>query len=139
MSRYAFLSDEWVEAARGIRAEYAGQVPSVPVSIRMNQVIKKVPFGTGVLDAHLDTSSGQLDLETGHLDKPDLTITVDYDTARALLIDADAEAAMQAFMSGRIKVDGDISKLLELQSSGLMGAVDPVSLDMARRIHDITE
>jgi hypothetical protein len=140
LTKYAFLSDEWVAEARAIRAEYADRTPAVPVSVRMNQIIRNVPFGPGTIEAHLDTSSGQVDLEVGHLESPDVTITVDYDTAKALLVDGDASAAMQAFMSGRIKVDGDIGKLLAMQGAGVMGqGADPVAGEMARRLHDITE
>lgn len=140
MTKYAFLSDEWVAEARAIRAEYADRTPPVPVSVRMNQIIRNVPFGPGTIEAHLDTSSGQLDLEVGHLESPDVTITVDYATAKALLVDGDASAAMQAFMSGRIKVDGDIGKLLAMQGSGVMGqGLDPVAGEVAQRLHDITE
>jgi hypothetical protein len=139
VAKYAFLSDEWVAEARKIRAEYTGALPPSPVAVRMNQVVKGVPFGDGVLHAHLDTSSGDIDLETGHLDSPDLTVTVDYDTARAILVDGDAQAAMQAFLAGRIKVDGDITKLLTLQSSGAVGAVDPGAVEMAMRIREMTE
>jgi putative sterol carrier protein len=138
MTTYQFLSDEWVEQARTIRAEYHGKTPQIPVSIRMNQIITEVPFGDGSIAAHLDTSSGELELETGHLDKPDLTITIDYDTAKAILIDGDAQAAMQAFLGGRIKVDGDITKLLALQSTGVVGAVDPSAVELARRLQEIT-
>ncbi|MGH8922273.1 MAG: hypothetical protein ACRDZY_22210, partial [Acidimicrobiales bacterium] len=106
MAKYAFLSEAWVDEARKIRGEYAGKVPPVPLAVRMNQIIKGVPFGPGTIDAHLDTTSGDLDLETGHLDAPDLTITMDYQTARAILIDGDAQTAMQAFLGGKIKVDG---------------------------------
>lgn len=139
MTRFPFLSDEWVDAARAIRAEYRGRIPPIPVVIRMNQVIKDVPFGPGRIDAHLDTSSGELEMETGHLDNPDLTITLAYDTAKAVLIDGDAQAAMQAFMSGRIRVDGDISKMLALQTPGPLGLVDPVALEVYQRLRDITE
>jgi hypothetical protein len=140
LTKYAFLSDEWVAEARAIRAEYADRTPPVPVSVRMNQIVRNVPFGPGTIEAYLDTSSGQLDLEVGHLESPDVTITVDYDTAKALLVDGDPSAAMQAFMSGRIKVDGDIGKLLAMQGSGVMGqGADPVAGEVARRLHDITE
>ena len=103
----------------------------------MNLVVKGAPSGT--VDAHIDTSGGVLDLETGHLDKPDLTITVDAATARSLFIDGDPQAAMQAFLSGRIKVDGDISKLLAMQTTGTFGSLDASALELAKRIQDITE
>ena len=60
-------------------------------------------------------------METGHLDSPDLTITIGYETAKAILVDGDAQAAMQAFLGGRIKVDGDITKMIALQTAGMSG------------------
>lgn len=139
MARFAFLSDEWLEQARRLRAEYDGKVPPASFVIRMNQVITDVPFGDGRVLAHLDTSSGEPELDLGHLDQPDLTVTTDYQTAKSILIDGDAQAAMGAFMSGRIRVDGDITKLLALQSSGVIGVDHPVAVEMARRLQDMTE
>ena len=36
---YPFLSDEWLEEARKIRAEYAGKSPAIPHVVRMNLVV----------------------------------------------------------------------------------------------------
>jgi len=138
VSQYPFLSDEWVEQTRRIRAEFEHRTPEIPVSVRMNQVVNEVPFGEGVLLAHVDTSSGHLVLDRGHLESPDLTVTLSYDTAKALLVDGDAQAAMNAFLGGRIRVDGDISKLLALQSAGATSAADPTAAEMLKRIQGIT-
>lgn len=138
VSQYPFLSDEWLTEARRIRAEFKDKAPAIPVSVRMNQIIREVPFGEGTINAHVDTSSGQLEMETGHLESPDLTVTIDYQTAKALLIDGDAQAAMQAFLSGKIKVDGDITKMIALQSAGMTGGSDPEALELARRLQAIT-
>jgi hypothetical protein len=138
VKQYQFLSDEWVAEARRIRAEFKGKAPEIPVSVRMNQIIRDVPFGDGTIEAHVDTSSGELEMETGHLESPDLTITIGYDTAKAILIDGDAQAAMQAFLGGKIKVDGDITKLLALQSAGLSGNTDPAAIEMAKRLQAMT-
>jgi hypothetical protein len=121
--QYPFLSDQWISAARRIRDKHLGAAnalaSSVPggMTVRMNQVITEVPFGDGVIDAHIDSSTGNLSLDLGHLDGPDLTVTVDYDTARSIFIDQDMTVAMQAFMTGKIRVDGDLTKLLALQSA----------------------
>ncbi|HWG73238.1 MAG TPA: hypothetical protein VG184_04185 [Acidimicrobiales bacterium] len=139
MARFAFLSDEWVQEARRLRAEYEGKVPPSAFVIRMNQIITDVPFGEGKVLAHLDTSSGEPDLDLGHLEQPDLTVTTDYQTAKSILIEGDAQAAIGAFMAGRIRVDGDITKLLALQSTGVIGVNDPVAVEMARRLQDMTE
>jgi hypothetical protein len=41
-------------------------------------------------------------------------------------------------MSGRIKVDGDITKMLALQTAGMAGNTDPAALELAKRLQDIT-
>jgi hypothetical protein len=140
VAKYPFLSDEWVTEARKLRAEYQGKVPAAAVVVRMNQVITDVPFGEGRVMAHLDTSSGEPELDLGHLDSPDLTVTTDYQTARAIFVDANPQAAMNAFMSGKIKVDGDISKLImTVQTAGPLGVNDPKALELVQRLHDLTE
>jgi hypothetical protein len=138
VTQYPFLSDEWVEQTNRIRAEYEGLTPALSVSIRMNQIINDVPFGDGVINAHLDTSSGHLVVERGHLDAPDVTVTLSYDTARALLVDGDAQAALNAFLGGRIRVDGDVTKLLALQSAGSGSASNSKAAEMVKKIQSIT-
>jgi putative sterol carrier protein len=134
MSAYPFLSPEWTEAARRIRSEFEGQtsVPAVPM--KMNLVVNEVPFGEGSIDAHLDTTGGELVLEEGHMEAADLKITIDYETAKAILVEGNPQAGLQAFMAGRIRVEGDMTKLLALQ-----GPPDQATADIAARIRDITE
>ncbi len=138
MGQYQFLSDEWLEETRKIREQHKDEVPPIPVTVRMNQVINEVPFGEGVIKAYVDTSTGVLDVEMGHLDKPDLTITLSYTTAKAILVDGDAAQAMNAFMSGRIKVDGDITKLIALQTAGAGAAANPAAAEVVKKIQDMT-
>jgi hypothetical protein len=135
MAAYQFLSPEWTEEARKLRAEFAGRAPAAPVPMRMNLVVNEVPFGDGPLDAHLDTTSGDIVLETGHLDPADLKVTIDYVTAKAILVEGNPQAGMQAFMAGRIRVEGDMSKLLALQAA----PTDPVHAELAIRMREITE
>jgi putative sterol carrier protein len=135
---YQFLSDEWLAETRRIREEYRDHTPAVTVPIRMNQVINEVPFGDGIIKAYVDTTTGILDVELGHLEAPDLTITLSYATAKAILVDGDAAQAMNAFMSGRIKVDGDITKLIALQTAGTGAAANPAAAEVVRRIQAMT-
>lgn len=114
---YPFLSEEWMNEARSIRNTYADQVPDVATSIRINQVTTDVPFGDGTVHSYIDTSSGTLTMELGDLDEPDATITIDYDTAKAMFVDQDQAVAMQAFMSGKIVVQGDMMKMMALQTA----------------------
>jgi len=137
---FPFLSDEWIAEARKIRAEMADparEAAAAPTSVRMNQVITDVPFGDGRLDAHLDTSSGTLEMETGHLEQPDVTVTLDYETAKAIFVDGTLEAGMKAFMDGKVRVQGDMAKLISALQQ--LAPPDPDAVDQAQaRIRDIT-
>ena len=132
--KYPFLSDEWLEAAKKIREESSGAAAAPAHSVRMNQVITDVPFGDGTINAHMDTSGGDVQMDTGHLDGPDLTVTLDYATAKAILVDGNPQAGMQAFMAGKIKVQGDMTKLMAMQQ----GTPDPAQAEIAAKIKEIT-
>lgn len=134
---YPFLSDEWITEARRIRKEHAGGGIAVPAVVRMNQVITEAPFGVGPIRAHLDTSSGQLVMDIGHVEEPDVTVTLDYPTARAIFVDGTPEAGMAAFMQGRVKVEGDLAKLIATLQQVSPGAFD--ASEVQRRIKEITE
>ena len=131
---YKFLSDEWIAEAKKIRAEFEGQGTPPAHAVRMNQIVTDVPFGEGTINAHMDTSGGDIDFDLGHLDTPDLTVTLDYDTAKAILVDGNPQAGMQAFMAGKIKVQGDMTKLMAMQS----GPPDAAAQKVAERIKEIT-
>ena len=62
---------------------------------------------------------------------PDVTATLDYDTAKAMMVDANPQAAMQAFMAGKIKLQGDMTKAMAMQT----GPVDP---ELTKKIQEIT-
>ena len=135
MAKHPFLSDEWLTEAHKVREEFAGQGGPPPHQIRMNLNITEVPFGEGTKEAHMDTSSGELQMDTGHIETPDLTVTIDYETAKAIFVEGNPQAGMQAFMAGKIKVQGDMTKLMAMQS----GAPDPNAQEIANRIKEITE
>ena len=135
VATYPFLSDEWMTAARDIREEFRGKTQPMTQKIKMNQVITEVPFGPGTIEAHMDSSSGEMEMELGHLSDPEVTVTVDYATAKAIFVDMNPQVGMQAFMAGKIKVQGDMTKLMAMQQTG----PDPVAAEVAGRIKAITE
>jgi putative sterol carrier protein len=105
-----------MEAAKAIRDKYAADVPKLP-SIKMQQVITDAPGG-GEIKMYLDTSSGAMVMDKGELPDAEVTITLPYDVARKQMVDQDQAAAMQAFMSGKVKVTGDMMKLMSMQGMG---------------------
>ena len=133
---YPFLSDEWMSEARAIREKYADQVPEVEATLRINQVVHDVPFGDGEVRSYLDTSSGAVVMELGQLDDADVTVTTDYETARAIFVDQDPAVAMAAFMNGKVKVQGDLTQLMAMQVSL---PNNQFTEQIAQEIKDITE
>ncbi|MCX6512391.1 MAG: SCP2 sterol-binding domain-containing protein [Actinobacteria bacterium] len=131
---YSFLSPEWIEAAHELRNSYGDRVPTIATVVRMNLIISDAPFGEGELRAHVDTSDGQPRLDEGHLEAPDLTVSVDYATAKGLFVDGRPELAMQAFVTGKISIDGDATKLIALSST----PVDEITLELAEKLREIT-
>jgi hypothetical protein len=138
VAKYPFLSDEWMDEAKKIREEYSGKGGGGggAHAVKMNQIITGVPFGEGTINAHMDTSGGELQMDTGHLDDAEVTVELDYDTAKAIFVDGNPQAGMQAFMAGKIKVQGDMTKLMAMQGAG---TPDPSQLEMAAKIKEITE
>jgi putative sterol carrier protein len=135
MTTYPFLSDEWVSEARRIREEYEAQGSTIPHQMKMNLVITDVPFGEGAIDAHMDSTEGTLKLELGHIEPADLKISLDYPTAKAILVEGNPQAGMQAFMAGKIRVEGDMAKLMALQTI----PPDETAQQVAKRLREITE
>jgi putative sterol carrier protein len=55
--------------------------------------------------------------------------------AKALFVRRDQQAAMQAFMSGQIKVQGDMTKLMAMSST----VPTPEQEAFAQKVLDLTE
>jgi hypothetical protein len=138
VEKYPFLSPEWIERVRDIRQAYSVQsdTPSVDVAIRMNQIVTDVPFGDSEVKIYIDSSEGFIDIELGELEDAEITIRIDYETAKSIFVDLDFQVAMTAFMAGKIRVTGDFTKLIALQS-----AFSPESLspnEIVAKIKDLT-
>jgi hypothetical protein len=138
MPKYPFLSPEWVEEAKKIRDQYAEQgvsAGSLPASMKANLVITEVPFGDGTVNAHFDTSQGGMEIDLGHIDDAEVKITVDYQTAKAVFLENNPQAGMQAFMAGKVRIEGDMAKLMALQTA----TPDPQANEILQKLLEITE
>jgi len=130
---YVFLSPEWIAAARQLRENF-GEVGPAPVEIAINMRVSEVPFTSEPLLAHVDTASGPVAIDAGHLDQADLSVEIDWETAKALLIDGNPQAVMSAFMAGKIRVEGDMTKLVALQTT----TPDPRTHETLEQLRAIT-
>ncbi len=132
--KFAFLSDQWVAAVEGIVAKYAAAAPkNTQPNLTINMVVTDTPLG-GDKQFHMGNIDGVAAMGGGHKDPADVTLTTDYATAKAVFISGDQQAGMQAFMSGKVKVQGDMTKLMMQQQGG--GGASP---EMQTEIQGVTE
>jgi hypothetical protein len=106
-----FLSDEWFDQVEQLRADMPEPAPAV-ANLKLNLTVAGGPDGDK--DIHLAGGA----FGRGHVDGAETKLTVPFDTAKQMFVLGNQQAAMQAFMSGQIKVEGDMSKLMAMQSAG---------------------
>ena len=133
MTKHPFLSDPWFDEVRRLHEAAGGAAPE-GAEIRMNLMITSTPFEDD-LAMHMAASGGRADWGKGHLDDADVTLTLGYDTARAIFVDSNPQAAIEAFMAGKIIVQGDITKLMVMQSTG----PGTNAAELTRALQDLTE
>lgn len=130
---HEFLTPEWIGAVKQLREQHPLAGSSIPVVVKMNLEVTETPWGE-VVHAHVDSTEGALMIDEGHLSDPDLRITVDWVTAKALLVEGNPQAAMGAFMAGKIRIDGDMAKLMVLQGA----SPDADALALAEAVRALT-
>jgi hypothetical protein len=106
-----FLSDEWFAKVEELKNE-AGDL-NVPVALH-DLVLNIVVTGTDWGDREISLNAGNM--EKGHHPNAPTKLILPIDLAHRLFIDNDQSAGMQGFMSGQIKVEGDMSKLMAMQT-----------------------
>ena len=133
MTKHQFLSDPWFDEVRRLHDAVGGAAPE-GAEIRMNLMITSTPFD-GDLAMHMAAAGGRADWGKGHLDDADVTLTLGYDTAKAIFVDSNPQAAIEAFMAGKIIVQGDITKLMVMQSTPPGASAS----ELTKALQEITE
>ena len=131
--KYPFLSDDWVSAVEGIVAQRADQAGGTPHgNVVVNLVVTDTPFGEDKT-MHMGNVDGKSLMGGGHREGADVTMTTDYATAKEVFVANNPQAGMQAFMAGKVKVQGDMTKLMMQQAGG------GPSPDLTSAIQAVTE
>jgi hypothetical protein len=104
-----FLSDEWVrelDAAARVSTRVADLAVEGPVVVEEH--VTNGPHGEARFHVVLDARG--MRFNTGPAAQPDLTITIDYETAVAL--QRGETNAQHSLVSGRMKLRGDLGRLV---------------------------
>ena len=126
----SFLSDGWFDEAEKIRAEIDPEVPEAVQGLVINLLVKDGPDG----DIEAKMEAGRF--VKGMADEAPTKLTVPYDIAKKMFIEQDPQASMQAFMSGQIQVEGDMTKIMAMQAAG---QPSEKAVEVQKRISDMTE
>ena len=119
-----FLSDEWAsEVKQALNGNEGFKGAAGSQTAKIQQVVN-TPEGEKKYWFKLE--GGQVDLGTGEIDSPDATISQDYDTAVAL--SKNELTGTAAYMSGKLRVSGDLMKLMQLQ--GVLGQLPSAIKDI---------
>ena len=123
-----FLSEEWagtmtekLNSSEEFKKAAAGQ------TVKLQQVVSDAPDGEVKYYFVLD--GGNVDVGLGEVADADATITQNYETATA--ITKSELNAQNAFMQGKLKISGNMMKLMQLQGvfNAMPKAVDDVEVE----------
>jgi len=103
-----YLSDEWFDKVKELSEEINPEIPSQMADMRINMTVTS---DEGNCDFCLNGGK----LEKGHLADATTKVTVPMEFAKRIFIDQDQAAGMQAFTSGKLKIEGDMSKMMAMQ------------------------
>jgi len=120
-----YLSDEWFEHAQRALSDKSEQVRATD---RPDLVVQQhVTAGpSGDVAYHVDMHNGEVGIAPGVAADPTVTFIQDWDTASA--IGRGDLSAQGAFMAGRIRVRGDLPKLVEC--GDVFGDLDDALADL---------
>jgi hypothetical protein len=134
VAKYPFLSDDWFAIVDRLVEDMGAEAPS-QADFVMNLVVTDTPFGAEK-HLHVGARGGRGHWGIGHAPDADMTVTTDYETAREILLSGDPQAGLTAFMSGKVRIQGDLAKLL---STAQAGGAPAGAAALAEAILGITE
>ena len=116
MAKHPFLSDDWFAIVEKLVEENPAEAPTGQ-SVMVNMVVTGTPFGEE-RQMHMGARDGKGHWGIGHIADADVTLTTDYETAKEVFVSGNPQAGMQAFMAGKVKVQGDMTKLMMSSQGG---------------------
>ncbi len=107
-----FLTNDWFDTVEKM-TQAAGDLnlPPTLANLALNMSV------SGGAEGNVDMALDGGKIVKGHSSNAKATLNLDAETLRKVFLEFDMAAAMQAFMSGKIKVLGDMTQLMALQTA----------------------
>ena len=115
---YPFLSDDWFTAVRGDRRRARRRRDPAARRAHDEPGGDRDAVRRGPSAPHRRQGRPRRLGRRARRADADLTLTTDYATAREIFMSGNPQAGMQAFMEGKVKVQGDLTKLMAAQVAG---------------------
>lgn len=146
VTAHVFLSPAWIKAVRQIRDGLDIGAQETDMGVRANVTIIDAPFEVPTVLGHLDTSSGTLILDEGHLSDADFDIEMPYSLAFEIFVERDPAAVVPVLLGGQVKLTGNSSMILLLadfilpsdESGETADGLGPVAREIVKQIDAIT-
>ncbi|WP_019673852.1 SCP2 sterol-binding domain-containing protein [Psychrobacter lutiphocae] len=125
-----FLTDDWFAEVDRLTQE-AGELnlPPALANVKLNLNVTDTTNGEDV-QAYLAEGV----LKRGTTDA-DTTIVIDEETLKLVALKGNMNEAMNAFMSGKIRIEGDMSQVMALQTA----KPSPEQKALFKQIYEMTE
>jgi len=134
VAKYPFLSDDWFDAVEKVVADNPPEAEGAHSDVVVNMIVTDTPFDVDP-QFHMGARDGKGGFARGHEDDADVTLTTDYATAKDVFVSGNPQAGMQAFMAGKVKVQGDMTKLMAAQAGGGPAG----GTELQTQLQDLTE
>ncbi len=107
---FNFLTQSWFDAVARLNQEVGElNLPPNLAELTINVTIKSEN------PTLLHLQAGKINQH--HIQNADATIYIDQDTLNQIIHDNSVDTALEAFMTGKIFIEGDMSKVMALQSA----------------------
>ena len=125
---FAFLSDPWFDKVEELVAQAGDlQVPAAMKDLEINVTVKTAD---GTIPIFMKDGL----FKRGHQPGVTTSLTLPDTVARKIFVEGDVSAGIQAFLTGEIQVEGDLAKVVAMQT------VEPSApqQELTRRVAAIT-
>jgi len=126
---FKFLSDKWFDKVE----ELTNAAGDLGLTDAAKAIVMNIKVSSDEGDCDMCIDGGIIKKGLNHASA--ITISVPYDIARKMFVEQDQNAGTQAYMSGKLKIEGDMTKLLASVS------IQPTAAqqELNKKIQDITE
>lgn len=124
-----FLSQAWFDKLDELNSS-SGELHLPPT---LENLLINISISTETTPHLLHLKAGKL--HKNHISDAISTISIDQDTLQKLIVSNDTDTAIEAFMMGKIRIEGDMAQVMALQSA----KPSPEQKALYKRIKEMTE